>query len=106
MWFRILTKGLAIDYNPKAVVFHEHREDMKSLEKQVFNYMKGNTVAALVQQQYHPSSSYRSYVINTLKKKAKLFTLGVIRRRWFTTRILTLEIKGIIAGLVFFIRMK
>jgi len=48
-WFRILLNGGTIHYNPRAIVYHKHRESVETYARQVFNYMKGFTVAAFIQ---------------------------------------------------------
>jgi GT2 family glycosyltransferase len=48
-WHRVLTHGGICRYEPSAVVFHYHRRDFPSLGNQIFNYMRGHTVALLVQ---------------------------------------------------------
>jgi glycosyltransferase involved in cell wall biosynthesis len=50
-WYRILANGFKIVYNPLAVVRHSHRNSVKDLKKQLFGYMRGFTVAILIQYQ-------------------------------------------------------
>lgn len=49
MWYRIIATGGACQYEPRAVVMHEHRPDWPGLERQMRAYMKGH-VSALVAQ--------------------------------------------------------
>ena len=58
LWFRILANGYSIAYNPRAIVWHEHRRDMKGLKKQLYNYMRGFAAAALIQQKYRADARY------------------------------------------------
>jgi glycosyltransferase involved in cell wall biosynthesis len=48
-WYRILATGGTCLYEPRAVVFHHHREDWAGLRRQYRAYMQGH-VAALVAQ--------------------------------------------------------
>lgn len=49
MWYRIIATGGACQYEPRAVVLHEHRSDWPGLKRQMRAYMKGH-VSALVAQ--------------------------------------------------------
>src|SRR5690606_20784147 len=42
IWHRILLNGYKINYNPRAIAFHDHRKEMKDLKKQLFYYMRGH----------------------------------------------------------------
>jgi GT2 family glycosyltransferase len=48
-WYRILATGGSCYYEPRAVVFHDHRADWSGLKRQMRAYMKGH-VSALVAQ--------------------------------------------------------
>jgi glycosyltransferase involved in cell wall biosynthesis len=50
-WYRILASGFKIVYNPLAVVGHTHRNSIRDLKKQLYGYMRGFTVAILIQYQ-------------------------------------------------------
>ena len=49
MWYRVIATGGACQYEPRAVVMHDHRSDWPGLERQMRAYMKGH-VSALVAQ--------------------------------------------------------
>ncbi|HEY0670402.1 MAG TPA: glycosyltransferase, partial [Sphingobacteriaceae bacterium] len=49
IWYRILAEGWNCYYNPRIVVYHQHRKSMKELRHQLFNYMRGHVSALLVQ---------------------------------------------------------
>jgi GT2 family glycosyltransferase len=53
MWYRMLAAGMPIVYDPRAVVFHFHRQGDKALRKQIVQYMRGHVVALLVQFERH-----------------------------------------------------
>lgn len=48
-WYRILATGGTIQYEPRAVVFHDHRADLAGLKRQMRAYLHGH-VSALVAQ--------------------------------------------------------
>lgn len=49
IWYRILAEGWMCNYEPAAVVFHYHRQELDSLKKQMYLYMRGHVMALLVQ---------------------------------------------------------
>jgi GT2 family glycosyltransferase len=49
MWYRVLAEGLTCRYVPSAVCFHEHREQMPALRRQLRAYLRGHVAALLVQ---------------------------------------------------------
>lgn len=105
MWFRILLAGHAIVYNPRAVVYHEHRKEMSGLKQQIFYYMRGFTAAAFLQQDQEQKAGYRKHVSQLLTKyyfpKAKnaIFNNHPNNTVWQ-------ELKGILSGLKYYIRNK
>ncbi|TKC02337.1 glycosyltransferase family 2 protein [Pedobacter cryotolerans] len=48
-WYRILAEGYHCHYFPQLFVFHQHREEIQSLKKQIFSYMRGQVSSILVQ---------------------------------------------------------
>lgn len=48
-WYRLLAMGGACLYEPRAVVFHNHREDWPGLKRQMRAYMRGHVSALVVQ---------------------------------------------------------
>jgi glycosyltransferase involved in cell wall biosynthesis len=106
LWFRILAKGYSIAYNPRAVVAHEHRREMRGLQKQLFNYMRGFTAAALIQQQQQKDAGYYRHIFLRLPKwYLKQLAKGFPN---YTMRYATLfpEIRGMIAGMLYYNRHK
>ena len=102
-WFRILKKGGIIQYNPRSIVWHHHRKDMEGYYKQMYNYMKGFTAAALIQKKQMPSAGYAKYIFKVLVQFYKQLWVG--RNMYFRLRKITMkqEIKGVIAGVWFYI---
>jgi glycosyltransferase involved in cell wall biosynthesis len=101
LWFKILAKGYSIYYNPRAVVYHEHRKDIKGLKKQIFYYMRGFTTAALIQQKQHPESGYKY----RLKKFPRYYGVSIIKQfpqYPFQFKTLWAETFGMLSGLIFY----
>src|SRR6202035_4213364 len=48
-WYRILDGGGVCAYVPGAAVHHYHREDIESLRRQIYFYMRGHTAALFAQ---------------------------------------------------------
>ena len=42
LFYQILKNGYKIVYEPSAIVYHKHRDSLKALRKQIFNYSKGH----------------------------------------------------------------
>jgi glycosyltransferase involved in cell wall biosynthesis len=101
MWFRVLAAGYSIYYNPRAVVYHEHRKDLEGLKKQIFNYMCGFTTAALIQQKLEPRSGYIKRLIRLSYYYRSLIIKGFpdYHLEFQTTWD---QIKGILSGFKFF----
>ena len=49
LWYRVLAEGWLCRYEPTAVVFHYHRNDLDGLKRQMYQYMRGHVAALLVQ---------------------------------------------------------
>lgn len=104
MWYRVLESGHTIHYNPRAVVHHEHREEIAGLKKQIFYYMRGFTAAALLQQRLRQEAGYKRHLFRVLP----LYYMKLIREGFpsyhFQYRTLWSEIRGVLSGLAFYIR--
>lgn len=102
MWYRILLKGGSINYNPRAVVFHEHRKEIKSLKKQIFSYMRGFTTAALIQQSQNSNAGYKKH----LYFKLPVHYLKLVLRGFpgYRSRYTTVfdELKGVLSGIRYY----
>lgn len=104
MWFRILAKAHTIVYNPRAVVFHEHRSDLAGLRKQIYYYMRGYTAAALSQQRQLKASGY----YRQLFKRLPIHYLKSIKKGYpnYSSQYETIwvEMKGVLSGLFFYLK--
>ncbi|MEJ5961885.1 glycosyltransferase family 2 protein [Pedobacter immunditicola] len=102
LWFRILAKGYSIYYNPMCIAFHEHRQELKALRKQLFYYMRGFTTAALVQQKQLPEADYKRHRLRQFPRYyLKLLVKGFPHNR-LRLKTIFAEVCGIISGLRFY----
>jgi len=104
MWYRILAAGHIIKYNPRAVVFHEHRKEMKGLKKQIFYYMRGFITAALIQQKQHRQAGYKRHIFRVLPGYyGQLIRKGFPNYRYRYSTLMA-EMGGVLSGLSFYFR--
>ncbi|RNI24543.1 glycosyltransferase family 2 protein [Rufibacter latericius] len=104
MWFRILAQGHTIHYNPKAIVYHEHRKELSGLQKQIFFYMRGFTTAALLQQEQQQQANYKRRLWRVFPKYYVFLALRGFPRYRYRTSTLWSEVKGIVSGYRFYLR--
>jgi len=102
IWFRILSKNMSIHYNPRAVVYHEHRKEIKQLHKQLFGYMRGHSASVLIQHDQNKKAGYKKYLYFEIPR----YYFFLIRQGFpnykFRYQTLWSEIKGLISGIIFY----
>lgn len=103
MWYRILAEGWSCYYDPALYVFHEHRDTIESLSKQLFSYMRGQVSSLLVQHERYGHEGNLKRVFKYipeyyLKRIWKLLTLQVRENPWLFWQ----EIRGAYSGWRFF----
>lgn len=49
LWYRLLAEGFTCRYEPAAVVYHRHRDDLPGLRRQSRAYLQGHVAALFVQ---------------------------------------------------------
>jgi glycosyltransferase involved in cell wall biosynthesis len=104
LWYRILAHGYTIHYNPRAVVHHLHRNSMEGLKKQLYYYMRGFTVAILIQyHRFRHRGNLKHLFWAVPKWYVYLFRKGFPNYR-FQYRTLLSEVRGIFSGLFFYLR--
>jgi len=104
LWYRILAANLVIQYNPLAVVQHFHRASLDGLKRQLYSYMKGFTVAILIQyQRFGHAGNLRH-----LFKVIPAYYLSLLRKGfpYYHSQYQTLfsEMRGILAGMFYYLR--
>jgi len=103
MWYRILLNGHTISYNPRAVVYHEHRNKMDGLHNQIFYYMRGFTVAALLQHEQYKKTGYKRHIFYVLPRRYLVrFKNGILDTKIKDTS--WIEFKGIMSGIAYYYR--
>jgi GT2 family glycosyltransferase len=105
LWYRLLATGGACLYEPRAVVFHHHRDDWPGLKRQMRAYMKGH-VAALVAQ--YDNFGDRGNIVRICKQLPAYFVRTFIKALAESQpgriSILAAEVEGWLAGLQFLLR--
>jgi GT2 family glycosyltransferase len=102
-WYRVLAAGWTCRYLPHVLVYHNHRQSLSALKRQVFLYMRGHVCGLLVQKsRYHHKSNLRR-LYRTLPK----YYWGMIKKRIKEgkseqTFTLTQEIKGCFSGWLYY----
>jgi GT2 family glycosyltransferase len=104
LWYRILANGFTILYNPLAVVTHYHRSSVEGLKRQLYSYMRGFTVAILIQyQRFGHRGNLRH-----LFKVVPLYYLRRLRSGFpsyhFQNQTLFSEVRGVLAGMFYYLR--
>ena len=104
LWYRMLANGMRIHYNPRAVVFHQHRNSMTGLQRQLFSYMRGFTVAILIQYQRFGHEGNLRHLFGRLP----MHYLRLLKRGFphypFQYKTVFAEMRGILSGLLYFLR--
>ena len=104
MWYRILAAGRVCRYEPAAVSYHWHRQEMPELERQIFHYMRGHATALLIQFEHHHHWGNLRRLLCSLPAyyagKSVRHVLGSDRRR---TQTLAHEIRGWLAGIRYYL---
>ena len=103
LWYRTLACGLTIKYNPLAVVYHSHRNSISGLQKQLYSYMRGFTVAILIQYQRFGHRGNLQRLFNVLLYYMRLVKWGFPHYR-FQYKTLFSEVRGVVSGLIYYAR--
>ncbi len=104
MWYRILAAGYSIHYNPRAVVYHVHRQTLAALKRQIFYYMRGFTAAILIQ---HQRFRHRGNLLHLFTALPKYYSWLLLRGfPLYGGRYTTIfrELHGIFSGLIFYLK--
>lgn len=98
-WYRILAEGYHCHYFPQLFVYHQHREELQSLKKQIFSYMRGQVSSILVQYENYHNRGDMYRLKNILPKyygRKLLIDLIYLRPNSFLNTIN--EVRGCISG--------
>ena len=105
LWYRILACGFSIQYNPQAVVYHSHRKSIPGLRRQLYSYMRGFTVAILIQYQRFGHRGNIQHLFKVMRYYLHLLKRGFPYYH-FQYKTLFSEIRGILSGFVYYLRHK
>ncbi|NTS43101.1 MAG: glycosyltransferase [Chitinophagaceae bacterium] len=105
MYFRVLNGGYTMCYNPRAISFHKHRKELPELKKQVYDYYRGWSAAALVQQQMNHRANYTRLVFKRYPYHCLLKIIkGFPNYRGWLYETMWIEMKGYLSGLYFYVK--
>ena len=99
LWYRILAAGWNCRYEPTAVVAHYHRADYKSLNQQMYAYMKGHMTALWIQAFKHRHwGNVRRILIALPRYYFRRFAQAVLHKFKGRHRTTMAEIRGCLVG--------
>jgi GT2 family glycosyltransferase/SAM-dependent methyltransferase len=104
IWYRILAAGQSCQYEPSAVVFHYHRQDMAGLRHQTFQYMRGHVTALLIQHERYGDRGNLVRAGLTLPNYYARRALNQVFGRGSAPSLLTREVSGYLAGFAYYVR--
>lgn len=105
LWYRVLAAGWCCQYAPSAVVFHYHRGDLSSLNRQMYAYMRGHVVALWIQAMRHRHwGNLRRIFLALPRYYIRQFILGLIFQFSGKYHTVLSEIRGYLAGTFYYIR--
>lgn len=104
-WYRVLAAGYVCRYEPRAVMFHHHRLEMAGLASQIYYYMRGHTAALMVQYQRtrERGNLRRAFILLPryyLKLAIRQMRPPSSAKHFFLGK----QVKGALAGIVYFVR--
>ncbi|MEP7325705.1 MAG: glycosyltransferase [Gemmatimonadota bacterium] len=107
LWYRVLAEGGQCCYDPRVVVHHYHRREIRGLQRQMYLYLRGHAAALLIQfSQYHHWGNLRRLVYDIPSHHAKLVIKGILRRTKHRKYLLGSEIRGTVAGVFYFFQRR
>ncbi|MDB5719025.1 MAG: glycosyltransferase [Sphingomonas bacterium] len=105
LWYRILATGGACLYEPRAVVFHDHRADWRGLERQVHAYMRGHVSALVAQRDMFGDRGNVTRIFKQLPRYfARTMVQTIVNSAPDRRRLLRHEVSGWIKGLSYLAR--
>lgn len=104
-WYRILASGGTCRYEPKAVVFHDHRDSWQALQRQIRAYAKGHVSALVVQYDRFGHAGNLRRIFTQLPAYYLRVGLSAVKSG-AGQRLATLaqEVAGWLAGLIYLVR--
>jgi hypothetical protein len=101
----LLALGGSCLYEPRAVVFHHHRATWGELMSQVRVYMRGHVSALIAQADaFGDRANLKRIAWQLPRYFVRTALVSLVKRRWKRAALLSAEIAGWFAGLVYFVR--
>jgi GT2 family glycosyltransferase len=105
LWYRLLATGGACLYEPRAVVFHDHRADWNALERQLRAYMKGHVSALVAQADLFGDRGNIARIFGQLPRYfIRTVAESVLYARPDRRRLVAHEAAGWAAGMAYLVR--
>jgi glycosyltransferase involved in cell wall biosynthesis len=99
LFYRILRAGYAIQYEPRAWVWHHHRTDLRGLRRQIYSYAKGHVAYQLTTFLRHGDLRALERLTIGLPKLYALRARDHLRgTSAYPIRLIAVEIAGTLAG--------
>ena len=100
IWYRILATGGSCFYEPRCVVFHDHRPDWAGLERQMRAYMRGHVSALIAQADMFDHRGNLGRIFRQLPRYfMRTMLTSILDGAPVRRRILRQEVLGWLAGL-------
>lgn len=99
LFYKILKAGYSIVYQPEALVYHNHRQSMASLRKQLYNYSKGHIAYHLVTLLNDKDVRVLRYLLLSLPKRSLRRILNSRRGySFYPEKLIWIELWGYLNG--------
>ena len=103
LWYRILAEDWLCRYEPTAVVFHHHRQDLNGLNRQMYYYMRGHVAALLIQfARYRHWGNLFRLIFSLPTHYTRLLLSSLLRGLNLQHRTYLAEVSGCLAGIKFY----
>lgn len=102
MFYRVIRAGYSLVYEPRYLVFHQHRRELDKLRRQYWSWGLGLMAFIMKSYQYDPSqrSKFMLLLIWWFKDKLKLLLLCLVKAQDLPPAMIWAELWGGIVGLL------
>jgi GT2 family glycosyltransferase len=99
LFYKILKAGYTCVYEPRAVVYHKHRQNLEELNRQIFNYSKGHVAYHLLTLIHERDWRVLPYLFFSLPRKMLTrFNQTRKKKSSYPYKLLLLECRGLLNG--------
>ena len=99
LFYKILKAGYTCVYEPQAVVYHRHRQNLEELKRQIFNYSKGHIAYHLLTLLNDRDWRVLPYLFFSLPRKMLIrFNQTRHKESSYPYKLLLLECRGFLNG--------